>query len=216
MMTYENHNIIIKPSSLHIGPGASRILDFNAVTKGELDEDYQKFLNHPRLESRGINDQEAPKAKLQATNRKNCSDPNLRRNYVQAQQRVFDFNSSIMQGGSIAPEGHITQEENINQDQSLGGKLGWLGKMTPIMNKSLMRAVVFCGNEDDFLETSDRESNVLPRGDLDEDYNNFINDADLEFGGLSDPKARDAKLEQPRKFSLSGPGLRYTSVNPHI
>lgn len=211
------HCIIIKPSSHLIGPRPAGKTNHHVVgsgsdkeNKGELDEDYQNFKNDAGFGYGGISDPIARDARLQSTTRMESSEPTLRRDSVKAQERVFNFNSST------TGEDNIAQEENIKQHQRLGSKSGWIGKMTPIMNKGLMKAVILCGNEDDFLERNDKDRNILLRGDLDEDYNNFVNDADLEDGGSSDPKARDAKLEQPRKFSLSGPGMRYTSVNPYI
>ncbi|KAH9813608.1 hypothetical protein DFH28DRAFT_1108693 [Melampsora americana] len=217
MTNPEKDNIIIKPSSRLILSDPIRKTDEDLVgTKGELDEDYQNFLNHTGLNLgfEGISSAEERNLSLRSRTGRRLSEPNLRLNPIQTQARVFGFDSLITQ------EHDKIQEEDMNQDQNTkqgeGLTVRWIEKMTPIVNKGLMKAVNLCGNEEDFLEVNDKDINIVPRGDLDEDYNNFVNDADLEHGGLSDPKARDAKLENPRKFFLDGPGLRHTSINPYI
>ncbi|EGG03989.1 uncharacterized protein MELLADRAFT_108867 [Melampsora larici-populina 98AG31] len=92
-------------------------------------------------------------------------------------------------------------QKNIRQDNELGGKSSWRALTKPMMKKSLMK--ILCGNEEDFLETTHIVPNILTKGD------HFT---DLEHRGLSDPKARDAKLEQPRKISLDEADLRHTST----
>ncbi|KAH9813599.1 hypothetical protein DFH28DRAFT_333664 [Melampsora americana] len=66
-----------------------------------------------------------------------------------------------IRGDSIEDQERVRSEKNLKQDEKIRGRLRRIGIITPMMNKSLMKTIILCGNVEDFLEIDQTSSGLI-------------------------------------------------------